>query len=510
MLLQRNDSVGAGEAGGGSRMRPRALLRLGASLAALLLPLAAANGQNPDPQPGAETTGQPSADTSKAPVADAGAKEADKEEPPAARFNLSEGLVGQTADGSFKYHAGGRFDWDSSWYNVPLNIQQSLGSTPLLDGTDLRRFRLSLDGTMWEQVDFALEADFSRASDFKSFQSTPQSNVFITNAWIAVRDLPVVDTVKAGHQKEYLTFSNGTSSNVLPFMERAYIFDAYEDDFSFDNGVSMNRTYFDKNVTSWFGVFWNGTRAEAFNVGGHYAASGRLTWMPVYDEAAQRWATLEISGSVRALNNDPSSVTVRPLVRAGQSFQVPNLIDTGTILSNDGLEIAGAGAHGAWGPLTLGSQFLSWRISNAFTGSLPNPDGTLPPGAENVGNLFFTGYYVEALCFLTPGDHRSVTRVIPGYDRVRPVRNFHWMRGDGCDCSRGLGAWEVGVRYDHVDVNSGQIQAGILDSVTVGLNWYLNPNARVQVNYVWTDRQTSSASSSGQFNALGVRVHFDF
>ena len=50
----------------------------------------------------------------------------------------------------------------TGWYRVPQNIQQTL-NTPLLDGTDLRRFRLGANGTVWQQVDFALEADFSRA-----------------------------------------------------------------------------------------------------------------------------------------------------------------------------------------------------------------------------------------------------------------------------------------------------------------------------------------------------------
>jgi phosphate-selective porin OprO/OprP len=498
-------------------MRPSALGKLGAALAALVLPLPAAVGQDSegppkptDSAPAAEAKGPGSGEAAKAQAKEPGEEKQEKEGPSLAKFNLSEGLVGETADKAFKYHVGGRFDWDSGWYSVPFNVQQSLGSTPLLDGTDLRRFRLAVDGTVWEQVDFALEADFSRAADFKSFQSTPQTNVFITNAWVAVRDLPYVDTVKAGHQKEYLSFSNATSAKFLPFMERPYIFDAYENDFSWDLGVSTNRTYFDESATSWFGVFWNGTRSQAFNVGGHYAASGRLTWMPVYDEAAQQWLNLEVSGSVRALINDPSTVTVRPLVRTGQSFQVPNLIDTGALLSNDGLQIAGAGAHGAWGPLTVGGQFLCWNIGNAFTGGLPGPTGMLPPGAESVGDLFLDGFYVEALCFLTPGDHRPVDRVIPGYARVIPLHNFRLTRGDaGCDCG-GVGAWEVGVRYDHVDVNSGLIQAGKLDSVTFSLNWYLNPNTRVTANYVWTDRNTGNPSSSGRFDAFGLRVHFDF
>jgi phosphate-selective porin len=202
-------------------------------------------------------------------------------------------------------------------------------------------------------------------------------------------------------------------------------------------------------------------------------------------------------------------VTVRPLVRTGESFQVPNLIDTGELLSRDGLHIVGTGVHAALGRFTFGSEFLCWFINNAYSGSLPNADGTLPPGAQADGNLFFSGFYVEALYFLTPGDNHPIDRIIPGYARVRPVRNF-LCREHGEHCQRGLGAWEVGLRYDHVDVNSGLIQGGRLDSITAGLNWYLNPNARIMLNYVWTEQNVKNPAADGSFSALGVRVHCDF
>src|SRR5262249_14939732 len=163
-----------------------------------------------------------------------------------------------------------------------------------------------------------------------------------------------------------------------------------------------------KRFTTWIGVFWNGTRTQAFNVGGGGAVSGRATWMPVYDEAGQRWLNFSVSGSVRSLASNPVAVTVRPLVRTGQSFQVPDLINTGTITGLDGLQLAGAGVHGAWGPWTFGSEFLCRIINNGFTGGLPNANGTLPPGVVAVGDLFFWGYYAEVLYFLTPGDHQPV------------------------------------------------------------------------------------------------------
>ncbi len=424
--------------------------------------------------------------------------------------NWKDGFVATSADKDFRFHVGGRVDFDSGWYHVPANVQDNL-NTPLLDGTDLRRFRFRADGSMYEQYEFMLEADFSRGADFRDFQSNPQTNVFITNAWVALHDLPYVDTVRIGHQKEYMTFSNGSSANFIPFMERPYIFDAYENNFSWDNGISTNQTYCDQHATSWFGVFWNGTRSQAFNVGGAYAVSGRLTWLPIYDEAEQAWLNLGVSGSLRSSSqpSDPTAVIVRPLVRTGSSFQVPNLINTGQLPSQDGLKIFGTGVHAAWGRFTFGSEFLCWILPNAYTGGLPNPDGSLPPGVLPVGNLFFSGFYVEALYFLTPGDHQPINRVIPGYDRVRPVRNFRWGR-DCDDCLRGPGAWEVGLRYDHVDANSGLVQGGRLDSITAGLNWYLNPNMRIMVNYVWTQQNVANAAADGSFSALGVRLHLDF
>jgi phosphate-selective porin OprO and OprP len=427
------------------------------------------------------------------------------------RFKWKNGLVGETPDKDFRIHVGGRMDFDSGWYSAPANIQNNLGSTPLLDGTDLRRFRFRTDGTIWEQMDFALEADFSKAADFKELQSTPQTNIFITDAWIALRDLPWVDTVRIGHQKEYMTFSNATSANFETFMERPYIFDAFEDSFSYDNGISTNRTYLDEHATSWLGVFWNGTRSQAYNVAGGYAVTGRLTALPIYEDDGQHWLDLGISGSWRSSSqpSDPTTVTVRPLVRTGESFQVPNLIDSGELLSRDGLQIAGTGIQTAWGRWTFSSEFLCWNINNAYTGSFPNANGTLPAGAASVGNLFFSGFYVEMLYFLTPGDYHPINRVIPGYDRVIPAHNFFYRRHDSENHERGLGAWEVGVRYDHVDANSGLVQAGRLDSITVGLNWYLNPNARFMINYVYTNMQAANPAGDGNFSSLGVRFHLD-
>src|SRR5262249_33279731 len=114
---------------------------------------------------------------------------------PHLQLSWSDGLLAETADRAFRVHIGGRFDFDSGWGSAPANIQNNLAS-PLLDGTDFRRFRLGADGIIYQQVVFAIEADFSKASDVKPTTTGPVTNIFITNAWVAVHDLPVLDIIR--------------------------------------------------------------------------------------------------------------------------------------------------------------------------------------------------------------------------------------------------------------------------------------------------------------------------
>ena len=183
------------------------------------------------------------------------------------------GLFAESSDRAYRFHFGGEMDFDNGWYQVPANIQDSL-STPLLEGTAIRRLRVGFDGYLQKKLEFKVEADFTRASEYKQSETEPQSSVFITDAWLAMHDVPFFDVVKVGHQKQLLSFNNATSSRFYPFMEKPYIFDGYESDYGYGSGISFNRTYFDEQFTSWFGLFWNGTRSQSFNVGNGYSAAG--------------------------------------------------------------------------------------------------------------------------------------------------------------------------------------------------------------------------------------------
>jgi phosphate-selective porin OprO/OprP len=67
----------------------------------------------------------------------------------------------------------------------------------------------------------------------------------------------------------------------------------------------------------------------------------------------------------------------------------------------------------------------------------------------------------------------------------------------------------MGVRFGYVDLNDTAIQGGRVYDWTVGLNWYLNPNMKVQFNYILEHRNQPGATV-GFIDGIGVRAAYDF
>jgi phosphate-selective porin OprO/OprP len=445
------------------------------------------------------------------------------------------GFFAETADKAFTFHFGGRVDYDNGAYDVPHYVQNAVGKEPndLEQGSNFRRLSLRADGTMWAQMDWMFDVDFSRSSDLRKFSTTPVPSVNVLNDWIGWHDLPFLDIVRVGHQKEFFSFASATSAYFLPFMERPAIQDAFEDNYLYDNGITTSRTYFHDHLYTWLGLFQTNTRSSGFDVQttAKLALDARVCVMPIYCEAEQQWMNIGIAVSERANPNNPANglpfnrITVRPQVRTGSAFQVPNLIDTTNYYTTDGTQVISVCYNQAWGPLAIGAQYEGTYNGNSYVGGLPNANGTLAKGVTPLGNVYFDGCHFEALYFLTRGDHHRIVANNPGFARVRPVENFYLVRrhdeeGAGC----GLGAWEIGIAYDHVNAENAvltqQDDGGRLDSITLGLNWYLNPNARIQWNYVFTSGFFGGAADAagnhfgplvdGSFQSLGMRFHYDF
>lgn len=433
-------------------------------------------------------------------------------------------LTFESEDKAFKARIGGLFQMDFGFYSIDPYAQKLLPDSGLQQGSDFRRARLRSDGNFYTYMEWVFEMDFSRASDERvDVLTAPVPNVTFNNVFIGMHNIPYLGTVRVGHIKEELSFYSASSGRNIPFMERPYVWDSIEDPYLFSNGITISNTYFEDHVYSWVGLFQTNTRTGAFAASNtaELALDVRLCLMPFYDEESNHWMNLGSTGSIRANPTDllgqnkglpVASSNVAPLVRAGSSFQVPNLINTRAIFTRDGTELYTLCFNYANGPFSMGGQYNGQFLSNSYTGGLPNSNGTLPANVKPVGDLYFDGYSIEMLCFLTKGDHRGINKMDPMYAQVIPVKNFSFGHGKG---EEGSGAWEIGTKFDFIksqfDVPDAKPRGGYLSAVTLGLNWYLNPNALVMTNYVYTTGFFGqNGPDNAAFHSFGSRFQFTF
>ncbi len=125
-------------------------------------------------------------------------------------------------------------------------------------------------------------------------------------------------------------------------------------------------------------------------------------------------------------------------------------------------------------------------------------------------NRSFNGGYVLASYFLT-GETRLYDKEFGTFARtyVMPFTNF-WAKNG----TIGLGAWEVAVRYSYLNLNDGPVKGGVLSGTTAGLNWYWNPNMKVQFEYVddlrYHKGTTAGGTASGAVQGFGTRMQISF
>src|SRR3546814_7697066 len=59
----------------------------------------------------------------------------------------------------------------------------------------------------------------------------------------------------------------------------------------------------------------------------------------------------------------------------------------------------------------------------------------------------------------------------------------------------GSGMWQLGLRYDTIDLNDGAVEGGKMNTWTAGVNWYWRSNFKFALNYVKDQKSTRLNSS---------------
>ncbi len=431
-----------------------------------------------------------------------------------------DGLELSTKNKDFRVHIGGRTQLDAGWFSVDPNVYSQAGGfnspTPGLtnvygDGVDFRRARLRIDGTMYETIDWAAEYDFVNSA---AISGTARAFTAPTDLWWMFKEVPVLQNVKIGNQKEAMGFEHLVSSRYQPFMERSFNQDTFYGGLfnGFNPGITCLGTYGEDDMGTYnVGLFKPTNNVFAFNTGdGDYSLTGRMTRLIWWEDdgrqllhigATLRQATA-VSTNVGAGSTNPfrsHQFRTRDAIRTGLSANWPT--PANITLFGDDEQTANAELVMVNGSFTLQAEYLVNSLQDARLAA----NGPLGNTAT------YHGGYIQALYFLT-GENDHYNKKTGFFERVRPAENFFLVRdSNGCNCF-GRGAWQLGARYNYLDLNDNGLNGGILHNATVGLNWFLNPNMKFQFNYMATYRDAPLAGNTGDglIQGFGMRCAHDF
>ncbi|MBS1258106.1 MAG: hypothetical protein MAG551_01159 [Candidatus Scalindua arabica] len=386
------------------------------------------------------------------------------------------GLRFKSQDGNFKLKIGGRIMNDWAWMteNTKFKDESGIGDGDLVDGTEFRRARIYLSGSIYGNIGFKAQYDLEDgATDFK-------------DVYIELKKIPFLGNFRVGHFKEPFSLEELTSSKYISFMERNLTNDPFAP--GRNTGFMLHNHMFNKRLTWAAGLFRN---TDAFGDSdiaddaneGQYSITGRITALPWYAEEGRK--LLHVGLSYSRQNAESNSVTfeTKPDINLA-----PDFIDTGAF-NVENFDLIGPELALVHGPFSLQTEY-------SFADVELHHDNSMRDDPE------FSGFYVYGSYFIT-GEHRKYKTKNGTFGRVKPNKNFSW--------GEGLGAIELLARYSELDLSDEATNTGRLDTITLGANWYLNPNTRVMLNYVKADpTRDSDGDDDGDADLFGMRFQIDF
>lgn len=421
------------------------------------------------------------------------------------------GPVLKSDDGSYRFHLGGRLEFDNTWYQQSTSLPFELQ-----DGTTMRRARLRADGTVHETIDFVTEVNFANIQEVVNANTeTAIGSVGLTDFYLTFKNVPFVENLRVGHFKQPIGLEHRTSANYFYYMERSPGHEAFLQPFQFVSGVMIFDSYWDERATAGLSFARVGKQTItpfSFGAGsGEYALTGRLTALPVYEKDGRRLLHLGIAFNYSGTDNDRFAAANRPLVRAGAGPQlVPDVVRTGTFFTTEPVQIMNVEFATVLNQFSVSAEYQFARGNRLFE----QFDNGVFSGPR--GNVTYQGVYVEAGLFLNPADYRRFNKQEAVWDRqTTPAADSR--RSSRSRFFAAHKPVQLVCRYSFLDLVSGApvltspsgAQAGREHDLTAGVNWHLNSQTHLMVNYVYTALDYVN-DTSGTIHGLGCRMHFDF
>ncbi len=389
------------------------------------------------------------------------AQEDEKKENPFS-FKWDNGFKLQNQDKSFKMKFGGRIMVDHAFFFQDDAMDINFGELETTSGTEIRRARFYMSGTIYHNVEFKLQVDYVTGV------------TRIKDAYVGIKNVPDVGTIRVGNVKEPIRLDALTSSKYITFMERVLATDFAQER---NSGILIFNDFLEKRLSAQAGVFRNangsGNDRQA-NDG--YVLTGRITGLIINRSEKKQLLHVGVGHSFRKTDAHEFSIFSRSEAHMGAKY-----INTGTMENIKHSNL---------------TNFEAALVLNSFSfqgeyilGNYKKMD------FDPIDNYQFSSIYGQVSYFIT-GESKNFKSSYSGFGRVNPSKNFG---------KNGSGAWEVAVRVSNSDLNSENIFGGEQTDITLGVNWYLNPVTRFMFNYVRVD-----IKDTGKVNVVQARVQIDF
>ena len=392
----------------------------------------------------------------------------------------------KTADGNFTASLRSLVQWDAGYY-----IQKDApAGSDLSSGTNFRRARIGLEGTLYKDWEYSFIYDFGGSG----VEGTTISQAYLQyNGWKPFY-------VRAGAFPPYTSHEDSGGASETIFLERAAVVETVRSIAGSDGREGASLTYAGDRL---FGsVAYTGAKVgDAAVFDEQQGVVGRVAGL-VYSDANTK-INIGANGSYVFDLSDttagPGSVNqVRFQERPDLRIDGTRLIDTGNFgtAANPTRSITTWGVDGA----------AAWK-------SLYGEGGYFKISAERGGtglasaNPEFTGWYAQATWLVT-GESR---RYDPLRGAFRSPKVAHPLNfGD----DPGFGALELAVRYDTLDLNfnsnlstaNGGLRGGVQDVWTFGANWYANNAVRLSLNYLLIDVDRQAQGTTPPFASLSQKA----
>jgi phosphate-selective porin OprO/OprP len=350
------------------------------------------------------------------------------------------------------------------------------------DYFEFRRLRLVADGTGYGVYDFRLQMTLEPETVGESGGAATSPDV--KDAYFTINEVPWIGRWRIGNFFVPFSLEQVTNDTNNIFMERSI---PTQGVFSADREVGM-AIYNQSADQRWgwaSGIFFDSisdTLKERIDDNQGYRTSGRVTFLPYYDEPSNgRYLVHTGAGYLYTHDQDDRvRIRARPQIHEG-----PRIIDSGNITADSfttgNLELAVV-----WGPVTAQSE--------AFLSSVNRIVGD---------ELLFHGGYVHLSYFLT-GENRVYERFGQHgaqFGRNQPFTNVFFTPGGS-----GWGAWEAKARWSRLDLND--LDRGEYNDLTLGMNWYWSDRTRVMFD--WIHPHTTSDAVFGHTTSDILALRFDW